>query len=361
MTQDQEYGYAAKGDIIAGTGAKAWTKLAVGADDEVLIADSAQASGLKWGAGGGGGATFTYSGAEVFSGASPVAWTDLDLSGTIGAVRAWVFLKIDASGDMNATAVRTNGDGDEFWDNAADADAYGTALGHHTSGVHLVLQAVTDASGVIEWKTETTQTATVDLIMYAVEGGTGVGGDTLWDAKGDLAVGTGADAASRLAVGTDGDRLTADSSQATGLAWQGPIGARVYNSGDITIGNSSWTALTFDSERYDTDTIHSTVANTSRLTATTAGYYLISATARFDFNTTGQRILMIYLNNTTGIARQGIGNADATNREHLNCTTVYYLSASDYVEAQVYQDSGGNLDIEQVGNYSPEFMMQRIA
>jgi hypothetical protein len=53
-------------------------------------------------------------------------------------------------------------------------------------------------------------------------GGGGPGGlatDALWDAKGDLAAGTGADAAARLPVGTDGQLLSAASAQASGLAW----------------------------------------------------------------------------------------------------------------------------------------------
>jgi len=50
-------------------------------------------------------------------------------------------------------------------------------------------------------------------------GGGAVATDTIWDAKGDLAVGTGADAASRLAVGTNGHVLTADSTQSTGVKW----------------------------------------------------------------------------------------------------------------------------------------------
>jgi hypothetical protein len=45
---------------------------------------------------------------------------------------------------------------------------------------------------------------------------------TAIDAKGDLIVGTGADTFSRLAVGTNGQVLTADSSEATGLKFATP-------------------------------------------------------------------------------------------------------------------------------------------
>jgi hypothetical protein len=42
---------------------------------------------------------------------------------------------------------------------------------------------------------------------------------SLFTTKGDLAVATGASTPARLGVGTDGDRLTADSAQASGLRW----------------------------------------------------------------------------------------------------------------------------------------------
>lgn len=45
----------AKGDLIAGTGADAFSRLAVGTNGQVLTADSTTATGLKWASAGGGG------------------------------------------------------------------------------------------------------------------------------------------------------------------------------------------------------------------------------------------------------------------------------------------------------------------
>lgn len=56
--------------------------------------------------------------------------------------------------------------------------------------------------------------------LSATGGSGSVATDTIWDAKGDLAVGTGADTASKLTVGSDGKTIVADSTQTTGLAWK---------------------------------------------------------------------------------------------------------------------------------------------
>lgn len=73
--------------------------------------------------------------------------------------------------------------------------------------------------------------------ITAVTAGTGISGGgtsgavtitndmaTTIDAKGDLIAGTGADAYARLAVGTNGQILTADSTAATGMKWAAPAG-----------------------------------------------------------------------------------------------------------------------------------------
>ena len=63
--------------------------------------------------------------------------------------------------------------------------------------------------------------------------------DTIIDAKGDLIVGSAADTATRLAVGTNDYVLTADSAEATGLKW-----AALPSSG-ITTGKAIAMAFVF--------------------------------------------------------------------------------------------------------------------
>lgn len=138
------------------------------------------------------------------------------------------------------------------------------------------------------------------------------------------------------------------------------IGARVYNSSNITLTTGVNIALTLDSERFDNDNIHSTSSNTSRLTCQTAGVYLITGTARFEANATGIRFVGIRLNGSTFIAasRQGAVSGAVTN---MSVSTIYALSVSDYVELVVSQTSGSNLNIVANGNDSPEFAMVRLA
>ena len=78
---------------------------------------------------------------------------------------------------------------------------------------------------------------------WAVAAGSGsVATDAIWDAKGDLAGGTGANTAARLPVGTNGYVLTADSAEATGLKWAAVGGTGTVTSVDITAPAAGITA-----------------------------------------------------------------------------------------------------------------------
>jgi hypothetical protein len=88
--------------------------------------------------------------------------------------------------------------------------------------------------GVVTAYVTTTLTILVDLIggtgtdadwSFSIagepgaDGSSAIGTDTFWDAKGDLAGGTGANTAARLAAGSNGQVLTADSGETTGMKW----------------------------------------------------------------------------------------------------------------------------------------------
>ena len=135
---------------------------------------------------------------------------------------------------------------------------------------------------------------------------------------------------------------------------------RAYNSSAISIANSSVVALTFNNERFDTDTMHSTSTNTDRLTAKTAGKYQISFTGAFASNATGRRHLIIEHNGGTVIAIQE-WDTNQNERTYMVSSTLYHLAVNDYVKVKVFQNSGGALNMDSNNAYSPEFMMVWVA
>lgn len=168
------------------------------------------------------------------------------------------------------------------------------------------------------------------------------------DAKGDLIAATAADTPARLAVGANGTILVADSTAATGLKWATTgnfVGCRVYASSAQTISNATDTKIAFPNESYDTDGFHNNVTNNTRLTipAGMAGYYRVTANLGFAGNTSGRRIIAIAPNGGGAISQIEI--TPGTSVEPAgSISDTYYLNAADYIELNVYQTSGGNLN-----------------
>jgi hypothetical protein len=113
----------------------------------------------------------------------------------------------DATGTVTLTTLAT----DTLWDAAGDlvVGSGANTAGRLAKGNND--EVLTMVAGAVAW-------------AAAGAGSGNVATDTIWDAKGDLAVGTGPNTAAKLTVGTDGKFLKAASGEATGLIWDTPAG-----------------------------------------------------------------------------------------------------------------------------------------
>jgi hypothetical protein len=181
------------------------------------------------------------------------------------------------------------------------------------------------------------------------EPGTGIP-ESIIAAKGDILTGTANDTPAVLSVGTNGHTLVADSAEATGLKWAAPSGASfagvqltASSSGSQTIGNNSFTKLTWDVENYDVGG-YATAGDTITIPAGKSGYYLVIARGYWDTNTAGTRQIAIYLNGTR-IYMNNMTPAGTNNYPTSMVQAVFYAAATDTIEAYVKQTSGGSLAI----------------
>lgn len=174
------------------------------------------------------------------------------------------------------------------------------------------------------------------------------------DAKGDLVAASAADTPARLAVGANNTKLVAASDETTGMKWVGFQGCALANSAPQSIPNNTLTAVTFDTENFDTDSFHSTSTNTSRITIPTGmtGKYLLNATMRYGLAASGIKRTKVYKN---GNALYDVGE-EANNASVYTMQSKSYLinlSAGDYLELFAFQNSGGALDFFGRDNEQP--------
>jgi hypothetical protein len=172
---------------------------------------------------------------------------------------------------------------------------------------------------------------------------------TILDAKGDLIVATAADTPAVLTVGSANQVLTVDSSTATGLKWAAATGAtfvgcRVTKSANQALATATSTAITWDVEDYDTNTMHDNSTNTSRITIPSGqgGYYLVQANLVY-YDPNSSYSIAIYKNGSA-VKRQYSGTTN-TNDQDIEITAVLNLAAGDYIEIFGRQNSGGNKNV----------------
>lgn len=141
-----------------------------------------------------------------------------------------------------------------------------------------------------------------------------------------------------------------------------PPSASVFRTSNQTITTATDTAISFNAENYDTDTMHITAAR-ERITFTTAGVYLVTLNVVWDKVEQVRFHLARIRKNGTDVLAFDTRRVDATSSDlyvahSLSCLEQF--SAADYVEAIVYQNTGANLDVI-ADDTSPVFAAKRMA
>jgi hypothetical protein len=160
---------------------------------------------------------------------------------------------------------------------------------------------------------------------------------TAIDAKGDLVVGTGADAFSRLAVGTNNYVLTADSAEATGIKWATASSASfpafsATPSSSLTPSASTDTKVLFQTETFDTAGNFAS----STFTPTTAGYYQININLLCNNN--GR--VIVYLFKNGGVWTRLVDYNNANNLVATGSSVVNMNGTTDYLEVYIWMSGG---------------------
>lgn len=119
----------AKGDLIGGTGADTFARLAVGANGTVLTADSAEATGLKWAAAAGGGKVLQVvmgsTTTATYSSSTTLADTTLTATITPSLNTSKVLVLIAQNGVQKSAANSGNGVVLKFFRGATDLGYFG--------------------------------------------------------------------------------------------------------------------------------------------------------------------------------------------------------------------------------------------
>ena len=120
--------------------------------------------------------------------------------------------------------------------------------------------------------------------------------------------------------------------------------AYAYSTTGTSVPTAAYTTIALNAELMDTDAMHDTVTNNSRLTFKTAGLYHVIGSVSVPNNTTGARKLYLRVNggvldNIAEATGATVGGVTYT----VACQGYFFAAVNDYVDIQAWQSSGGSL------------------
>ena len=132
------------------------------------------------------------------------------------------------------------------------------------------------------------------------------------------------------------------------------ISCKLTNTTNQSIPNNSLTMITWDTEEYDTDGMHT--GSDTEIVIQTAGKYHVTAQVMWADNNTNSRFISIHVNG----ARVASVRRTAFFSSEDGVDWSGELEVNDTIELQVYQDSGGSLDFDHTGSTKPYLEAHKI-
>ena len=178
--------------------------------------------------------------------------------------------------------------------------------------------------------------------------------------RGDLVYGSsGSPKGTRLAVGSASDVLSV-TGDGLDVEWAAAGGGGfsefvlAYNESAISCANTTMTPILCDAEKLDSDSMHDTGSNESRITFTTAGTYFIHMRARTAAADAEWALYMLESDGPDWLYRDTriITNSSA---HCMQVSAILTRSAASYISMQVWQNSGSSQDVQAwtgAGSYS---------
>lgn len=326
-----------KGDLLT-HGSSDFARLAVGSTNQVLVADSAQSTGMKW--------------ANVTS----AMITDLEV----------------ATADINDGAVTEAKIADSAVTSAKIADgtivnadinaSAAIALSKLATGALPTAITVASANIVNNTIDDADISPSANIALSKLAAGTLPTAITVASANivnGTIVADDLADGAVTSAKILDGTIVNADINASAAIAQTkiAPTGISRTRTTTASIPNNSWTTVGFAASNFSKGTGFSYSGGSSEITVP-AGMIIIQASLRFDANATGTRGIRIIDALDVVVAQMNCAAAP-TGVSVVNCSFLFASGGANSFRVQAYQTSGGALDVE--GEPTTNFEAIRVA
>lgn len=238
-----------------------------------------------------------------------------------------------------------------------DADITESAFSLNNSGQitkQLVLQK---AASPVGWRfRNTTNSKEMRIVLnganldFDENAAPGTEGTPNWVNRFRIAVSDGALTGAVFTTSTPGLAPASDGSSSKYLSADGTYSipaavtatsCRLTASGLQNVLNGAFTAISFDTETWDSGGMHSGAAPT-RVTFPSAGKYVVIGQCGFAANATGRRIVDVRMNGSSFLSR-GETDPSSAAQTWAQVMAIVNAAAADYIELTAWQNSGVTL------------------